>query len=156
MKKSKITFLIAELFLVVIAGFFIHQIFRENVPQKRVAVILSNSGDKRWDGLINGLKQSPEGLPRLRVRRERPPRPARPRAEAQAFARARPQVSDSLWPHKENKYNTVKVVENIQHKLVELRKSMPGYEFSIISNQGAMILCAVSSSAIFFSHLRPA
>ena len=43
MKKSKITFLIAELFLVVIAGFFIHQIFRENVPQKRVAVILSNS-----------------------------------------------------------------------------------------------------------------
>lgn len=56
MKKSKITFLIAELFLVVIAGFFIHQIFRENVPQKRVAVILSNSGDKRWDGLINGLK----------------------------------------------------------------------------------------------------
>lgn len=58
MKKSKITFLIAELFLVVIAGFFIHQIFRENVPQKRVAVILSNSGDKRWDGLINGLKQS--------------------------------------------------------------------------------------------------
>ena len=58
MKKSKITFLIAELFLVVIAGLFIHQIFRENVPQKRVAVILSNSGDKRWDGLINGLKQS--------------------------------------------------------------------------------------------------
>ena len=33
--------------------------------------------------------------------------------------------------YKENKYNTVKVVENIQHKLVELRKSMPGYEFSI-------------------------
>lgn len=58
MKKSKITFLLAELFLVIIAGFFIHQIFRENIPQKRVAVIVSNSGDKRWDGLINGLKQS--------------------------------------------------------------------------------------------------
>ncbi len=41
--------------------------------------------------------------------------------------------------YKENKYNTVKVVENIQHKLVELRKSMPGYEFSIISNQGEFI-----------------
>ena len=58
MKKSKITFLLAELFLVLIAGFFIRQIFQENVPQKRVAVILSNSGDKRWDGLVNGLKQS--------------------------------------------------------------------------------------------------
>ena len=31
------------------------------------------------------------------------------------------------------------MVENIQHKLVELRKSMPGYEFSIISNQGEFI-----------------
>lgn len=41
--------------------------------------------------------------------------------------------------YKENKYNTVKVVENIQDKLAELRKSMPGYEFSIISNQGEFI-----------------
>ena len=58
MKKSKITFLLAELILVVFAGIFIHQIFREDVPEKRVAVIIQNSGDKRWDGLINGLKQS--------------------------------------------------------------------------------------------------
>lgn len=34
MKKSKITFLIAELFLVVIAGFFIHQIFRKMYLRK--------------------------------------------------------------------------------------------------------------------------
>lgn len=41
--------------------------------------------------------------------------------------------------YKENKYNTVKVVENIQKKLEELHKSMPGYEFNVISNQGEFI-----------------
>lgn len=41
--------------------------------------------------------------------------------------------------YKENKYNTVKVVENIEKKLDELRKSMPGYEFNVISNQGEFI-----------------
>ena len=41
--------------------------------------------------------------------------------------------------YKENKFNTVKVVENIQNKLEELRKSMPGYEFNIITNQGDFI-----------------
>ncbi|MDE6451580.1 MAG: efflux RND transporter permease subunit, partial [Odoribacter sp.] len=41
--------------------------------------------------------------------------------------------------YKENKYNTVKAVENISEKLAELQKSMPGYEFNIISNQGDFI-----------------
>lgn len=41
--------------------------------------------------------------------------------------------------YKENKYNTVKAVENIQAKLNDLRKSMPGYEFNVISNQGDFI-----------------
>lgn len=41
--------------------------------------------------------------------------------------------------YKENKYNTVKAVENILGKLDELKKSMPGYEFHIISNQGDFI-----------------
>lgn len=41
--------------------------------------------------------------------------------------------------YKENKYNTVKAVENITAKLDELRKSMPGYEFHIVSNQGDFI-----------------
>lgn len=41
--------------------------------------------------------------------------------------------------YKENKYNTVKAVENIQAKLDDLRKSMPGYEFNVISNQGDFI-----------------
>lgn len=41
--------------------------------------------------------------------------------------------------YKENKYNTVKVVENIRNKLEELQKSMPGYHFDVISDQGAFI-----------------
>lgn len=41
--------------------------------------------------------------------------------------------------YKENKFNTVKVVENIRQKLEELKKSMPGYEFHVISDQGEFI-----------------
>ena len=48
MKRDKLTFLIAELILIVLAAFFIHKIFQEDVAQKRVAVILQNSGDTRW------------------------------------------------------------------------------------------------------------
>lgn len=39
MKRDKLTFLIAELILIVLAAFFIHKIFQEDVAQKRVAVI---------------------------------------------------------------------------------------------------------------------
>lgn len=45
----------------------------------------------------------------------------------------------SLNIYKENKYNTVKAVENITAKLEDLNKNMPGYEFHIISNQGDFI-----------------
>ncbi len=45
----------------------------------------------------------------------------------------------SISIYKENKYNTVKAVENIVAKLDELKKSMPGYEFHVISNQGDFI-----------------
>ncbi len=45
----------------------------------------------------------------------------------------------SISIYKENKYNTVKAIENITAKLEELQKSMPGYEFHIISNQGDFI-----------------
>ena len=45
----------------------------------------------------------------------------------------------SLSIYKENKYNTVKAVENITAKLEDLNKNMPGYEFHIISNQGDFI-----------------
>ena len=52
MKKNKITFLVLETILLVLALFFVLKIFDKNVPEKRVAVILSESGDNRWDSLI--------------------------------------------------------------------------------------------------------
>lgn len=45
----------------------------------------------------------------------------------------------SISIYKENKYNTVRAIENITEKLADLQKSMPGYEFHIISNQGDFI-----------------
>ena len=41
--------------------------------------------------------------------------------------------------YKENKYNTVNAVENLLVKMDEFRKSLPGYDFHIISNQGEFI-----------------
>lgn len=46
--------------LIVLAAFFIIRIFSDNESMKRVAVIVEDSGDKRWDALLNGLKQSAE------------------------------------------------------------------------------------------------
>lgn len=45
--------------------------------------------------------------------------------------------------YKENKYNTVKVVDNIREKLSGLQKSMPGYHFDVISDQGEFIGASV-------------
>ena len=47
MKKNRITFLVAELILMIIACIFIRKIFQEDDPQKRVAVIIPDSGDPR-------------------------------------------------------------------------------------------------------------
>ena len=58
MKRNKIAFLIAEIVLCVMAVFCINKIFEKNIPEKRVAVIIPNSGDKGWDALIKGLKDS--------------------------------------------------------------------------------------------------
>lgn len=55
------------------------------------------------------------------------------------LARYNGERSLSISIYKENKYNTVKAVENITAKLEELQKSMPGYEFNVISNQGDFI-----------------
>ncbi len=41
--------------------------------------------------------------------------------------------------YKENKYNTVNAVDNLLAKIDEFRKSLPGYDFHIISNQGEFI-----------------
>lgn len=45
----------------------------------------------------------------------------------------------SISIYKENKYNTVKAVDNILVKLDDLKKSMPGYQFTVINNQGEFI-----------------
>ncbi len=34
------------------------EIFDQNVAEPRIAVILPESGDKRWDALIKGMKQA--------------------------------------------------------------------------------------------------
>lgn len=49
----------------------------------------------------------------------------------------------SISIYKENKYNTVNAVDNILVKLDELQKSMPGYQFNIISNQGDFISASI-------------
>lgn len=41
--------------------------------------------------------------------------------------------------YKENKYNTVDAVNNLITKLDDFQKSLPGYEFHVISNQGDFI-----------------
>ena len=58
MKRSRITFLLAELVIALLAIFFIYKIFEGEPEPKTVAVILQNSGDSRWDALINGMKQA--------------------------------------------------------------------------------------------------
>jgi len=45
----------------------------------------------------------------------------------------------SISIYKENNYNTVNVVDNINKKLDEFRASMPNYKFNIINNQGDFI-----------------
>ena len=43
MKKNKITFILTELMLIVLAAFFIIRIFSDNESMKRVAVIVEDS-----------------------------------------------------------------------------------------------------------------
>ncbi len=49
----------------------------------------------------------------------------------------------SIHVYKENKYNTVKVVDAINEKLDELRQSMPDYAFHVIADQGTFIRSAI-------------
>jgi HAE1 family hydrophobic/amphiphilic exporter-1 len=45
---------------------------------------------------------------------------------------------------KETKFNTVSAVEDIIESLEEIKKALPGYKFTIISNQGTFIRNAIS------------
>ena len=57
MEKNKITFLIAELCLAVLVILFVRHILADEEPQKRIAVIVDNSGAEKWDSFMNGLRQ---------------------------------------------------------------------------------------------------
>ncbi len=45
--------------------------------------------------------------------------------------------------YKENKFNTVQAVKNITEKLEEMKLTLPGYEFHIVSNQGDFIQASI-------------
>ena len=45
--------------------------------------------------------------------------------------------------YKENKYNTVNAVNNLMEKLNEFEKSLPGYKFHVVSNQGEFISASI-------------
>ena len=49
-----------------------------------------------------------------------------------------------LSVYKEAGYNTVKVVDNINKTMAKIEKSLPGYKFHIVSNQGTFINNAIS------------
>ena len=49
----------------------------------------------------------------------------------------------ALSIYKENRFNTVKAVEEISEKLITIQDALPGYQFEVISNQGTFIRNAV-------------
>ena len=58
MKKPKTTFLLSEICLAILLLLCVRQIFADEKPQKRVAVIVEKSGDEKWDSFFNGVKQA--------------------------------------------------------------------------------------------------
>ncbi len=50
----------------------------------------------------------------------------------------------ALAIYKETKFNTVKAVEVLLENLDDLKKALPGYELSVIQNQGEFIITAVN------------
>jgi HAE1 family hydrophobic/amphiphilic exporter-1 len=58
----------------------------------------------------------------------------------------------ALSIYKETKYNTVKAVEEINNTLKTIEKALPGYKFTVVSNQGTFIRSAVDEvkNTMFF------
>lgn len=50
----------AEMILLILLIICVGRIFNQNIPQKRVAVILPDSGDAGWDLVVTGMKQAAE------------------------------------------------------------------------------------------------
>ncbi|MEO9481923.1 MAG: efflux RND transporter permease subunit [Ekhidna sp.] len=63
--------------------------------------------------------------------------------EAGSIVRVNQQRSLGLSIYKETKYNTVNAVNELTEALDELKKTVPGYEFVVIQNQGRFIQGAI-------------
>lgn len=63
--------------------------------------------------------------------------------EAGSIVRVNQQRSLGLSIYKETKYNTVNAVNELTEALDELKKTIPGYEFVVIQNQGRFIQGAI-------------
>lgn len=63
--------------------------------------------------------------------------------EASSIVRVNQQRSLGLSIYKETKYNTVSAVTELEEVLQDLKKTVPGYEFVIIQNQGSFIQQAI-------------
>lgn len=63
--------------------------------------------------------------------------------EASSIVRINQQRSLGLSIYKETKYNTVNAVTEMEKVLEDLKKTVPGYEFVIIQNQGSFIQQAI-------------
>lgn len=63
--------------------------------------------------------------------------------EASSIVRVNQQRSLGLSIYKETKYNTVNAVTELEEVLQDLKKTVPGYEFVIIQNQGSFIQGAI-------------
>lgn len=63
--------------------------------------------------------------------------------EPENIVRINGQRCIGLSIYKENRFNTVKAVEEISEALANIRQALPGYQFEVISNQGIFIQNAV-------------
>ena len=50
---------------------------------------------------------------------------------------------DSLSIYKEMRYNTVKAVDDLREALIDMQKSLPGFTFTIVEDQGKFISGAI-------------
>ena len=55
MKKNKIVLIIVEIIMFILVIFLIHKIFDQSIQEEKVAVIIPNSGNAKWDSLISGM-----------------------------------------------------------------------------------------------------
>lgn len=58
MKKNKIVLIIVEIIMFILVIFLIHKIFDQSIQEEKVAVIIPNSGNAKWDSLISGMKDA--------------------------------------------------------------------------------------------------